>query len=148
MDEMNGTAPVRAAGGVVCRAGPGGLLEVAIIHRPTRDDWSLPKGKLEPGEEPLDAALREVEEETGMRCDLLEPVGETSYVDRKGRDKTVLYWLMRPVSGTFEPGDEVDVLRWLTPEEALVVMSYEQDRELISRVARECASARLAALFA
>lgn len=148
MDEMSEAAPVRAAGGVVCRAGPAGLPEVAIIHRPDRDDWSLPKGKLEPGEEPVEAALREVEEETGMRCDLLEPVGQTSYVDRKGRDKVVLYWLMRPVSGTFEPNDEVDVLRWLTPEEALGVMSYEQDRALLSRVVGECAPDRLAELLA
>jgi 8-oxo-dGTP pyrophosphatase MutT (NUDIX family) len=129
---------VRAAGGIVCRPGPGGLPEVALVHRPLQDDWSLPKGKLEEGESPEEAALREVEEETGLRCAIVRPAGCTAYVDRRGRDKVVCYWVMRALNGRFQPNDEVDALRWLTVEEALTVLSYPVDRALLS--ARELCS--------
>src|SRR5215218_664925 len=97
-------AQVKAAGGVVWRRGDAGL-ELAVVHRPRYDDWSLPKGKLDPGESWEAAALRE-----------LEPVG---YTDNKGRAKAVRYWLMEPESiPAFEPNDEVDAMRWLPPEDA------------------------------
>jgi 8-oxo-dGTP diphosphatase len=123
---------VEAAGGLVVRES-GGLVEVAIVHRPRHDDWSLPKGKLAPGEEWASAALREVEEETGMRCELGEELGSVRYRDRKGRPKLVRWWRMRPLGGEFAPGDEVDELRWLAPAEALELLDYEQDRELVRR---------------
>ena len=123
---------IRAAGGVVCRPGPAGLVELAVIHRPTQDDWTLPKGKLEPGETPEQAALREVEEETGLRARIVRPLGCTEYLDRRGRDKTVWYWVMTAEGGRFTPNDEVDQLRWLTVEEALDLLSYPGDKALLA----------------
>lgn len=132
--ELSDVDTIRAAGGVVCRPGPAGLLEVAVVHRPAYDDWSLPKGKLEPGEEAVEAALREVEEETGYVCELLEEVGCVRYRDHKGRDKTVCYWRMEVREGRFSPGQEVDELRWLTVEEAAGILSYGHDRSLLDRL--------------
>lgn len=132
--EVSQVEAIRAAGGVVCRPGPAGLLEVAVIHRPAYDDWTLPKGKLEPGESAVEAALREVEEETGFVCELLDEVGCVRYLDRKGRDKTVCYWRMGVVEGRFRSGLEVDELRWLTVEEAAEVLTYAHDRSLLDRL--------------
>ena len=123
---------VRAAGGIVCRPGPAGLPEIVVIHRPVQDDWTLPKGKLDGDETPEQAALREVLEETGFHCQVVRPAGCTAYIDRRGRDKIVCYWIMRPVEGRFLPTDEVDSLRWLTVEEALTILSYPIDRALLS----------------
>jgi 8-oxo-dGTP diphosphatase len=125
---------VRAAGGVVCRQSGGGP-EVAVVHRPRYDDWSLPKGKLHPGEDWLQGALREVEEETGLRCEAGEELEPARYRDRKGRDKLVRWWTMRPVDGAFEPNDEVDELRWLAPSDAVELLDYDHDRRLVTRVA-------------
>lgn len=122
---------VRAAGGVVRRPGPGGLTEITVVHRPRYDDWSWPKGKLDEDESYEEAALREVEEETGLVCRLVRPYGWTAYLDRKGREKIVRYWLMEPADGTFRPSAEVDELRWLTVEEALRLLTYERDRALL-----------------
>ncbi len=125
-------AQVQAAGGVVVR--PDG--RIAVIHRPRYDDWSLPKGKLEDGESFETGALREVEEETGIRGRILEELEPTEYVDRKGRDKIVRWYRMdldgEPVA--FAPNDEVDELRWLTPAEARDLLSYEHDRVLVETV--------------
>ena len=121
---------VRAAGGLVIRE-LDGREQVAIVHRPRYDDWSLPKGKLAEGEGWSEAALREVEEETGLRCELGPELGRSRYRDRKGRLKYVRWWLMRPLGGEFAPSDEVDELRWLEPAEALELLSYEHDRELV-----------------
>jgi 8-oxo-dGTP diphosphatase len=117
---------VAASGGVVVRDG-----RVAIVHRPKYDDWTLPKGKLDPGEDFEQAALREVEEETGLRCRLGRELPSTRYTDAKGRRKLVRYWLMEPESGQFLPNEEVDELRWLEPAEALALLSYDRDRELL-----------------
>jgi 8-oxo-dGTP diphosphatase len=123
---------VAAAGGVVTREGSGGRV-VLVVHRPDYDDWTLPKGKLDPGESFEQAALREVEEETGLVCELGEPCGETRYEDSKGRSKLVRYWLMTPVEGEFEPNDEVDELVWLTPGDARALLTYERDGALLAR---------------
>ena len=128
--ETNENPEVRAAGGVLLRAGEGGV-EVAVIHRPKYEDWSLPKGKLEPDEGFEQAALREVEEETGMRAGLRDELASISYRDRKGRTKVVRYWLMRPLDGEFAPGSEVDELRWLDPDAAAELLSYEHDAALV-----------------
>jgi 8-oxo-dGTP diphosphatase len=126
---------VAAAGGVLVRSGDGGR-EVAIIHRPKYMDWSLPKGKLEPGEDWLEAGLREVEEETGYRCEASIELPPVSYLDRKGRRKLVRYWLMEPVDGQFEPHGEVDELRWVGREEAEELLTYPHDRELVRKALR------------
>jgi 8-oxo-dGTP pyrophosphatase MutT (NUDIX family) len=124
--------PVQAAGGIVCRRGPGGRTEVAVVHRPVQDDWTLPKGKLEAGETAERAALREVEEETGLRCELVRPAGSTAYVDGRGRQKIVRYWVMRPLSGRFVPTAEVDALRWFPIDDAVTQLTYPQDRALLT----------------
>ncbi len=128
------SAEVRAAGGVVWRRGAGGI-EVAIAHRPHRGDWSLPKGKLDPGESWEEAALREVEEEIGLRCALGRELSSTSYRDPKGRAKIVRYWLMEPQSGEFEPNREVDEIRWLNPSAAADLLTYEHDKQLVRELA-------------
>src|SRR5205807_7477574 len=94
---------VRAAGGVVVQWRDDGKLEVLLVHRPAYNDWSLPKGKAHEGESDEDCALREVKEETGVRCELGPEVDSTSYVDGKGRPKLVRYWLMWPVAGIAQP---------------------------------------------
>ncbi len=124
------TARIEAAGGVVVRE-RAGATEVAIVHRPRYDDWSFPKGKLDPGESFEQAALREVREETGMTCRLGRELASAEYEDHHGRPKVVRYWLMEAVEAPgFEPNDEVDELRWVTPAEAERVLSYPRDREL------------------
>jgi 8-oxo-dGTP diphosphatase len=129
-DPERGQAEVEAAGGVVMRESPDGP-QVAVVHRPRYDDWSLPKGKLDPGESFEQAALREVYEETGLRGALIAELAPAHYRDRKGRRKRVRWWLMRPVGGEFTPGDEVDELRWLSPADAAALLDYEHDRELV-----------------
>src|SRR6187397_3429516 len=99
-------AEVKAAGGVVRRSDGA----IAVVHRPRYDDWSLPKGKLDPGETWEEAALREVHEEIGFRCKLGRELPSTSYTDQKGRSKVVRYWLMEPEEGEFTPNAEVDEL--------------------------------------
>ena len=131
----DGNPDVAAAGGVVVRSGDGGR-RVAVIHRPKYMDWSLPKGKLEPGEDWLEAGLREVEEETGYRCEASVELPHVSYLDRKGRRKLVRYWLMEPVEGAFEPHGEVDELRWVGREEAEQLLTYPHDRELVRKALR------------
>jgi 8-oxo-dGTP diphosphatase len=122
------SAEVVAAGGVVVD----GEGRVALVHRPRYDDWSLPKGKLDPGESFEQAALREVEEETGMRCSLEDELDPVRYRDNKGRPKVVRYWLMHVEDDPgFEPNDEVDALRWVTPGEAAELLTYPHDAELV-----------------
>jgi 8-oxo-dGTP diphosphatase len=128
--ESSENPEVRAAGGVLLRAAGEGV-EVAVIHRPKYEDWSLPKGKLDAGEGFEQAALREVEEETGMRAEPSIELSSVSYRDRKGRTKLVRYWLMRPLEGEFAPGSEVDELRWLDPDAATEQLSYEHDADLV-----------------
>jgi len=121
---------VKAAGGVVVRQGKKGP-ELALVHRPRYDDWSLPKGKLEKDESFREGALREVEEETGLSCELGAELSPVRYRDRKGRRKVVRYWEMRPVGGEFAKNDEVDELRWLPPKKAVELLDYDHDRELV-----------------
>ena len=121
---------VRAGGGVIARAGAGGV-EVALVHRPRYGDWSLPKGKADPGESAADCALREVEEETGLRCALECELPRSEYVDALGRAKRVRFWAMRPLDGEFSAGAEVDELRWLPPRDALELLSYDRDRRVL-----------------
>jgi 8-oxo-dGTP pyrophosphatase MutT (NUDIX family) len=128
--EARGQVTVRAAGGLVHRDGA-----VLLVHRPQYDDWTFPKGKAAAGETDEECALREVHEETGLRCALEDELETTTYVDAKGRPKRVRYWLMRPIADDgFTPGHEVDELRWLSPDEAAEQLSYERDLELLERL--------------
>lgn len=120
---------VRAAGGLVVRDG-----KVLLVHRPKYDDWSFPKGKRDAGESDEACALREVKEETGFRCELLDELGETSYVDGKGRPKVVRYWRMRVLDGEFVPHGEVDAIRWETLDEAARLLSWPRDLPLLERL--------------
>jgi len=117
---------VRAAGGVVERDG---LL--LLVHRPKYDDWTFPKGKADPGESDEACAVREVVEETGLHCELDVELPSTSYTDSRGRPKRVRWWRMEPVAGAFAPTDEVDEIRWLSPEEASELLSYQRDQALL-----------------
>jgi 8-oxo-dGTP pyrophosphatase MutT (NUDIX family) len=131
--EVADVTVMRAAGGVVVRNSRSDGLEIAIIHRPEYDDWTLPKGKIEPDETPEDCALREVREETGFRCDLKRPLGCTAYVDRRGRDKIACYWIMEVRGGRFKPGIEVDRLLWLPVEDAVKRLTYRHDKLLVQQ---------------
>ena len=125
------SAEVRAAGGVVLD--PEG--RVVLVHRPRYDDWTLPKGKLDRGESFEDAALREVEEETGLRCRLVRELPSSEYLDPKGRSKLVRYWLMEVEHDPgFVPNDEVDELRWVPLEEAPALLTYPRDAEILGSV--------------
>lgn len=131
---------VRAAGGVVWRRGADGV-EVAVVHRPRYDDWSLPKGKLDVGEHVLAAACREVIEETGLQPVAGARLPSTSYlVEPRGRQRTsgpglipkvVDYWAMRAAEGEFTHNEEVDGLAWLPPERAAVRMTHTHDAGVI-----------------
>lgn len=119
---------MKAAGGVVHRAG-----RVLLIHRPRYDDWTFPKGKVEDGESDEECALREVHEETGLRCALDEELAATEYVGADGQPKHVRWWRMRPIADDgFAPNDEVDELRWLEPDAAADLLSYPLDRALLA----------------
>ncbi len=125
---------MRAAGGILYRSAPGGGLEVAVIHRPRYDDWTLPKGKLQGRETIEAAAVREVEEETGLTVHRGPAAVQTEYRDRHGRRKTVDYFYMTTVGGEFIRNDEADELRWLPPEEAARLLTYQRDAEIVRAV--------------
>ncbi len=105
---------------------------IAIIHRPHYDDWSLPKGKLDPGETFEDAAVREVREEIGIDGTLGAELPSVEYEDRKGRSKVVRYWTMEVDDvPEFRPNDEVDEVRWLPEAEARALLTYERDQAVL-----------------
>ena len=122
---------VRAAGGLVVR-NAGDSLEVLLVHRPRYDDWTFPKGKAEPGESDEACALREVEEETTLRCTLGPELPATSYIDSKGRPKRVRWWLMEAVAGQAAASHEVDEVRWTDADEAARLLTYARDRVLLA----------------
>lgn len=135
--------PIRAAGGVVWRrAGapdPEAGVEVAVIHRPRYDDWSLPKGKLATGESDLEGAVREVLEETGFHVRVGRPLGETRYDKHTAtgmRPKVVRWWAMQVEGGTFSPTREVDDLVWHSLADASGRLTRPTDREVLERFAR------------
>lgn len=127
---------IRAAGAVLWRPAGEGRIEVAIVHRPRYDDWSLPKGKLDPGETVPAAAVREVAEETGFSCVLDRFLGQVRYVV-PGRaaggtvPKFVEYFSARAGSGRFTPNSEVDEVRWLAPGAAKDLLTYAMDADVL-----------------
>jgi 8-oxo-dGTP pyrophosphatase MutT (NUDIX family) len=121
------SSEIEAAGGVVMRDG-----QLLVVHRPRYDDWSLPKGKLDAGETFEEAALREVWEETGVRARLVRSLPPVRYSVRD-RPKLVRYWLMAVESDPgFSPNDEVDAVRWLSPAEAVELLTYERDKGVVA----------------
>jgi 8-oxo-dGTP pyrophosphatase MutT (NUDIX family)/phosphohistidine phosphatase SixA len=128
-------AVIEAAGGLLWRPGEQGT-EVALVHRPKYDDWSLPKGKLESGEHPLLAALREVEEEAGARVVVGRPLGHSHYaVD--GRPKRVQYWSLQWASGDFRPNHEVDRVDWVPIEKAADRLTADRDGFVVDEFLRD-----------
>jgi 8-oxo-dGTP diphosphatase len=117
------------------RRRPDGHVEVVVVHRSAYDDWSFPKGKLTDAESEEAAALREVAEETGLRCRLGQDLGTIAYRDRKGRPKIVRYWEMEPDGNTLiVPDSEVDEARWVPVRSAGSLLTYAHDRELLERL--------------
>ncbi|WP_301122458.1 NUDIX hydrolase [Mycolicibacterium fortuitum] len=131
-----GTKLVPAAGAVLWRGGEDAMgaavTEVAVIHRPRYDDWSLPKGKVELDETDPVAAVREVHEETGYTAQLGRRLGSISYDIPQGT-KRVWYWAARAAGGDFTPNDEVDKLIWLPVDAAMDQLGYPQDRKVLRR---------------
>ena len=133
--KKNSSKTIRAAGGIVMGAVPNSGKIAVVRRRRYGGEVGLPKGKLDKGESEAEAALREVEEETGLRAKLLRAVGETTYtVD--GRPKTVAYFMMEAADGAAKPKDtgEVEAVEWLTPREAMDTLTHDDDRELVARV--------------
>ena len=131
--EVTDVNVIKAAGGVVCRSNGSGKTQVVVVHRPAYDDWTLPKGKIDPEETPEECALREVKEETGYKCELVRPLGCTAYVDRRGRNKVACYWVMHVISGRFRPGGEVDRMHWLSLSDAVKRLTYVRDKTLLAQ---------------
>jgi 8-oxo-dGTP diphosphatase len=128
---------IEAAGGVLWRPAVGGSgVEVALVHRPKYDDWSIAKGKLAAREHPVLAAVREVWEETGHHTLVGRPLGETRYL-KDGRPKRVRYWALRHAAGSFAANDEVDQMMWLLPREAQLHLAADRDRGVMVRFAAD-----------
>jgi 8-oxo-dGTP pyrophosphatase MutT (NUDIX family)/phosphohistidine phosphatase SixA len=126
------------AAGAVCWRRIEDRIEVLLIHRTRRKDVSLPKGKVDPGETLPETAVREIEEETGLRVNLGVPLGSTSYTLPNGRDKSVHYWAAEVTdeavrASRFLPNNEVAALEWMPVDRAIRSLSYERDGEILTR---------------
>ena len=133
-DAGSADVEVFAAGAVLWRTRSAGAVEIAVIHRPRYDDWTLPKGKLEPGESMAAAAVREIEEETGVAARLGPFLCDVRYTDAGGRSKLVRYWSAEACRDAgFDPNDEVDGLRWVHPDAARDLLTYPHDHDVVAR---------------
>ena len=122
-----------AAGGVVYRDGdPDSGPEFLVVHRNRYHDWSLPKGKLDRGESYEEAAMREIEEETGLRCERRDYLGAITYETQRGRLKIVKYWLAKKDEGSFSPNKEVDNVEWVGLHGAQALLTYNRDARLVA----------------
>jgi 8-oxo-dGTP pyrophosphatase MutT (NUDIX family)/phosphohistidine phosphatase SixA len=130
-------APIRAAGCVVWRYGSQEP-EVLVVHRPRWNDWTFPKGKLDPGERPIAAAVREVEEETGLRVWPGPRLRDDHYTVSSGQPKVVSYWCAQPprlanITG-FQPNAEIDQVQWLSVTKARKTLTYPRDVDLLGEL--------------
>lgn len=127
------TKTVRAAGGVILRKTKKGNLRLLVVHRPSYDDWSFPKGKRERGETAEETATREILEETGLECRIVDRLATTRYRVGPGM-KEVDWFAMRPLPSSpgFKANKEVDEIRWVSRSEAKKILDYEHDRDLIN----------------
>lgn len=133
------TANIHAAGAVLWRRAPGGsgAVEIAVVHRPKYQDWSLPKGKLDPGETPVLAGVREVREETGLDCRLGRYLGHVTYpIPGHRKLKRVDYWSAEVSGGAFAANSEVDLLKWYSLDRVMEQLSYPMDRQVLRAFAR------------
>ena len=135
---------VQAAGGVIWRVTTRRHIEILVVHRPRRSDWSLPKEKRQRGESALDCALREVHEETGLACVAGDELPAAMYRDRKGRVRMVRYWAMQARYGSFRENDEVDEVRWLRIDQVAEVLTYEHDVLVLNHLAADLDGRRVA----
>ncbi|GAB2637833.1 NUDIX hydrolase [Nocardia goodfellowii] len=130
-------ANIHAAGAVLWRYGDSGAVEIAVVHRPKYLDWSLPKGKLDPGETPVIAAVREVGEETGLDCRLGRYLGHVTYpIPGHRKLKRVDYWSAEVAGGAFTANSEVDQLGWYTLDKVQDQLSYPMDRQVLRSFTR------------
>lgn len=134
---------IEAAGGVVWKNTSSGP-KLAIIHRRRYDDWSLPKGKRETGEQWHETAIREVFEETGCQVTLGKFIGSTSYLLKNySTPKIVLFWNMHTINETtFQPSPEVDRLKWVSPHKALKKLSFPNEQEIIRKALNQSRTSR------
>jgi 8-oxo-dGTP pyrophosphatase MutT (NUDIX family) len=136
-DTVPATKAVLAAGAVLWRSNEDfSSPEIALIHRPRYDDWSLPKGKVDPGETEPVTAVREIREETGYASVLGRRLAAVSYPVEQGTKK-VRYWTARAVDGEFSPNDEVDELKWLPVADAMKQLEYPHDRKVLRRFVKQ-----------
>ncbi|HMG34393.1 MAG TPA: NUDIX hydrolase [Blastocatellia bacterium] len=137
MSSKDESQEIVAAGGLLFRTNENGELEVLLVHRPRHNDWSFPKGKIDPNESIEEGAVREVAEETGLRCRIIRTFGAERYQYRTPagnlRPKVVHYFFMEPVSGELRinSDEEIDAVRWIQVGEAGTRLSYEADRRLL-----------------
>ena len=125
---------IEAAGGVVWRYASKGQIKVLVVHRRRQDDWSLPKGRRRPGERSRTCALREVHEETGLRCELGPELRPVHAVDRRGRRRRSRYWVMVPTAGQFRPTTEVDVAHWFDLDQAAALLESDHEVALLNEL--------------
>ncbi|MFB7717374.1 MULTISPECIES: NUDIX domain-containing protein [unclassified Nocardia] len=130
-------ANIPAAGAVLWRYAPDGAIEIALVHRPKYDDWSLPKGKVDPGESLVMTTVREVAEETGIHSRLGRYLGHVTYpVTGHRKLKRVDYWAAQILDGDFESNAEVDVLQWHRIDGLMDALSYPMDRHIVRNFLR------------
>jgi 8-oxo-dGTP diphosphatase len=124
---------IRAAGALLWREIAAGEIEIALVHRPRYDDWSLPKGKIDENETALACAYREVFEETGIKARFTRQLGSAEYQDN-GAQKRVKYWVAQALGASvFVANEEVDQLRWLKPTDSIELATHQSDKEMIER---------------